>query len=66
MSELALPKVDQSTILNRDKIVNKLKGIIKSENVLDHNDEIKPYETDALSPYKQKPLVVLLPEIPKK
>jgi len=34
MSELALPKVDQSTILNRDKIVNKLKRIIKSENVL--------------------------------
>ena len=62
MSELVLPKVDQSTILNRDKIVNKLKRIIKSENVLDHNDEIKPYETDALSAYKQKPLVVVLPE----
>jgi len=62
MSELALPKVDQSTILNRDKIVNKLKRIIKSENVLDHNDEIKPYETDALSAYKQKPLAVVLPE----
>ena len=56
MSELALPKVDKSTILNRDKIVSKLKRIIKSENVLDHNDEIKPYETDALSAYKQKPL----------
>jgi len=62
MSELALPKVDQSTILNRNKIVNKLKRIIKSENVLDHNDEIKPYETDALSAYKQKPLAVVLPE----
>ena len=62
MSELALPKVDQSTILNRDKIVNKLKKIIKSENVLDHSDEIKPYETDALSAYKQKPLAVVLPE----
>jgi len=62
MSELALPKVDQSTILKRDKIVNKLKKITKSENVLDHNDEIKPYETDALSAYKQKPLAVVLPE----
>ena len=65
MSELALPKVDKSTILNRDKIVNKLKRIIKSENVLDHNDEIKPYETDALSAYKEKPLVVVLPETTK-
>ena len=62
MSELALPKIDKSTILNRNKIVGNLKKIIKSENVLDHNDEIKPYETDALSAYKQKPLVVVLPE----
>ena len=53
MSELALPKIDKSTILNRNKIVSNLKKIIKSENVLDHNDEIKPYETDALSAYKQ-------------
>ena len=62
MSELALPKIDKSTILNRNKIVSNLKKIIKSENVLDHHDEIKPYETDALSAYKQKPLVVVLPE----
>ena len=62
MSELTLPKIDKSTILNRNKIVSNLKKIIKSENVLDHNDEIKPYETDALSAYKQKPLVVVLPE----
>ena len=62
MSELALPKIDKSTILNKNKIVSNLKKIIKSENVLDHNDEIKPYETDALSAYKQKPLVVVLPE----
>ena len=62
MSELVLPKVDESTILNRNKIVSKLKKITKLENVLDHNDEIKPYETDALSAYKQKPLVVVLPE----
>ena len=62
MSELVLPKIDKSTILNRNKIVSNLKKITKSENVLDHNDEIKPYETDALSAYKQKPLVVVLPE----
>ena len=62
MSELALPKIDKSTILKKNKIVSNLKKIIKSENVLDHNDEIKPYETDALSAYKQKPLVVVLPE----
>ncbi len=62
MSELALPKIDDLTVSNRDKIIKKLKKIIKPENVLDHDDEIKPYETDALSAYKQKPLVVVLPE----
>ena len=62
MSELTLPKINQSTILNKSRIVSKLRRIVKSENVLDHDDEIKPYETDALSAYKQKPLVVVLPE----
>ena len=62
MSELVLPKIDNSTILKRSKIVSKLEKITKPENVLDHKDEIKPYETDALSAYKQKPLVVVLPE----
>ena len=62
MSELALPKIDKLTLSNRDKIIKKLKKIVKSNNVLDHKDEIKPYETDALSAYKQKPLVVVLPE----
>ena len=62
MSELVLPKLDESTILNKKKIVNKLKKITKAENVLDHSEEIKPYETDALSAYKQKPLAVVLPK----
>ena len=29
---------------------------------MSHDDEIKPYETDALAAYKQKPLAVVLPE----
>ena len=62
MSELALPKIDELTISNRSKIIRELQKFTKPENVLDHSDEIKPYETDALSAYKQKPLVVVLPE----
>ena len=62
MSELALPKINRFTILNRLKIISKLKKIINSENVLAENEEIKPYETDALSAYKQMPLAVVLPE----
>ena len=62
MSELTLPKLDKFTISHRLEIINKLKKIINPENVLAENEEMKPYETDALSAYKQMPLVVILPE----
>ena len=62
MSELTLPQLNKFTISNRLKIINKLKKIINPENVLSENEEMKPYETDALSAYKQMPLVVILPE----
>ena len=62
MTSLQMPKVDKLTVSNKDKIVSDISKIIKSENVLSHIDEIKPYETDALAAYKQVPLVVALPE----
>ena len=62
MSELTLPKLNKFTISNRLEIINKLKKIINPENVLAENEEMKPYETDALSAYKQMPLAVILPE----
>ena len=57
-----MPKVEKSIISNKDRIVSDISKIIKEENILSHNDEIKPYETDALAAYKQAPLVVVLPE----
>ena len=62
MTELQMPKIEKSIILRKDKIVSDIGKIIKRENILSHNDEIKPYETDALSAYKQAPLLVALPE----
>jgi len=62
MTNLRMPKVDRKVILKKNVIVKSLKKIINSENVLDHQDELKPYETDALSAYKQKPLIVVFPE----
>ena len=62
MSELTLPKLNKFTISNRLEIINKLKKIINPENVLSENEEMRPYETDALSAYKQMPLAVILPE----
>ena len=62
MTSLQMPKVDKSIISKKEVIVSDLGKIIKKENILFHSDEIKPYETDALSAYKQKPLAVVLPE----
>ena len=36
--------------------------IIKAENIIDHEDQTRPFETDALSAYKQQPLAVVFPE----
>ena len=62
MSNIALPEIDQSTIDKKEYIFKKLKKLTSSENVLSYEAEIKPYETDALTVYKQKPLCVVLPE----
>ena len=62
MSELALPKIDHSIVDKKNEIVRKLSKLINSENVLSEADELRPYETDALSVYTQTPLAVVLPE----
>ena len=62
MTKLAMPKIDRKLIAKKADVIANLKQIIKTENILDHEDEIRPFETDALSAYKQKPLVVVFPE----
>ena len=62
MSNIALPEIDQSILRKKATIISDLKKITNSENVLSEDDEVKAYETDSLLAYKQKPLVVVLPE----
>ena len=62
MTSLQMPKVQQSILSSKDKIIAELRKIINRDNILSHEDEIRPYETDALAAYKQKPLLVVLPE----
>ncbi len=57
-----MPKVDRQLISRKDLIISKIRKIIKEENVLDHEDQTRPFETDALSAYKQKPFAVVFPE----
>ena len=62
MTKLSMPKIDRKLISKKADVVIDLKKILKDENVLDHEDQTRPFETDALSAYKQKPLVVVFPE----
>ncbi len=62
MSKLSMPRVDRKLLSKKKEIVESLKKLVRSENVLDHEDQIRPFETDALSAYKQKPLAVVFPE----
>ncbi len=60
-----MPKVENSILSNREEIISDIEKIVNPENVLSHEDEIKPYETDALAAYRQTPLLVVLPETVK-
>ena len=62
MSNLVMPKIDRKLIMRKSEVIKDLKKIIKAENVIYHEDELRPFETDGLSAYKQKPLVVVFPE----
>ena len=57
-----MPKIDRKLIARKIGVVNDLKKIIKTENILYHEDETRPFETDGLSAYKQKPMIVVFPE----
>ena len=46
----------------RSEIVAALRAIVPGEGVIDDLDGMRPYECDALSAYRQMPLVVVLPE----
>ncbi len=62
MTKLAMPRVDRRLLSKKNDVIKSLKKIIKAENIIDHEDQTRPFETDALSAYKQKPLAVVFPE----
>ena len=57
-----MPKIDRKLMSKKALIIKNLKKIVKAENILDHEDEVRPFETDALSAYKQKPMIVVYAE----
>ena len=65
MTALKMPKVDRQIIKKKDFIMKDISKFTKITNILSEREELKPYETDGLTAYKQTPMLVVLPESTK-
>src|SRR5689334_25397506 len=62
LQDMEMPALDSGILARRAEIVAALQAIVPGEGVIDDLDGMRPYECDALSAYRQMPLVVVLPE----
>ena len=57
-----MPEADGAVLARRDAIVMALRAMVPGEGVIAAEREMKPYESDGLTAYRQTPMVVVLPE----
>jgi glycolate oxidase len=59
---LVMPDLDRAVLDRRAEIAAALRRIVPGEGVIDSADEMRPYESDGLTAYRQPPMLVVLPE----
>ena len=59
---MKMPEPDRAVLERRDEIVAALRAIVPGEGVIADDREMRPYESDGLTAYRQLPMVVVLPE----
>jgi glycolate oxidase len=59
---VAMPAPDTAVLARRETVVAALRRIVPGEGVIAHERELRPYESDGLTAYRQLPMVVVLPE----
>jgi glycolate oxidase len=57
-----MPPADEAVLGRRREIVAALSAIVPGEGVIAAEREMRPYESDGLTAYRQLPMVVVLPE----
>ncbi len=62
MSGLMMPEPDQEVLRRRDEIISALRSIVPGEGVIADDTEMRVYESDGVTAYRQTPFVVVLPE----
>ncbi len=58
---MQMPEPDKAVIARRAEIVSALRAIVPGEGVIADEDELRAYECDGLTAYRQLPLIVVLP-----
>src|SRR5271167_399132 len=56
-----MPARDEAVLKRRSEIVRALRAIVPNEGVISAEREMRPYESDGLTAYRQLPLAVVLP-----
>src|SRR5689334_23736299 len=56
-----MPEPDAAVLVRRERIVAALRTIVPGEGVIAAERELRPYESDGLTAYRQLPMVVVLP-----
>ncbi|WP_184156101.1 FAD-linked oxidase C-terminal domain-containing protein [Sphingobium lignivorans] len=59
---LRMPEPDGAVLARRTQIAASLRALVPDVRVIDHPDELRPYECDGLTAYRQPPMLVMLPE----
>jgi len=59
---MRMPEPDAGVIAGRNQIIERLRAIVPGEGVIANSDELRVYESDGLTAYRQLPLIVVLPE----
>jgi glycolate oxidase len=59
---IMMPEADQAVLARRAEIVAALRAIVPGEGVIDGAEELRAYESDGLTAYRQPPMVAVLPD----
>jgi glycolate oxidase len=59
---MLMPAPDSALLKRRGEFLNALRAIVPGEGVIDDHASLAAYECDALLAYRQRPMLVVLPE----
>src|SRR3974390_198621 len=59
---VAMPELDARVLSRPQAFVRALRAIVPGEGVIAAEREMRPYESDGLTAYRQLPMVVVLPD----